>query len=57
MHYRGDAYKAFDYRCYFERCLNHDKERAEYALDQIGMLYNIKTLGDGRHLDYGQRAS
>ena len=44
-------------RRYFERSLNHDKERAEYALDQIGMLYSIETLADGRHLDYGQRAS
>ena len=44
-------------RRYFERSLSHDKERAEYALDQIGMLYSIETLADGRHLDYGQRAS
>ena len=44
-------------RRYFERSLNHDKERAEYALDQIDMLYSIETLADGRHLDYGQRAS
>ncbi len=43
-------------RRYFERSLNHDKERAEYALDQIGMLYSIETLADGRHLDYSQRA-
>ena len=44
-------------RRYFERSLNHDKERAEYALDQIGMLYSIETMADGRHLDYRQRAS
>ena len=43
-------------RRYFERSLNHDKERAEYALDQIGMLYSIETLADERQLDYGQRA-
>ena len=43
-------------RRYLERSLNHDKERAEYALDQIGMLYSIETLADGRHLDYSQRA-
>lgn len=43
-------------RRYFERSLNHDRERAEYALDQIGMLYSIETLADGQKLDYDQRA-
>ena len=43
-------------RRYFERSLNHDKERAEYALDQIGMLYSIEAMADERHLDYSQRA-
>ena len=43
-------------RRYFERSLNHDKERAEYALDQIGMLYSIETMADERHLDYSRRA-
>ena len=43
-------------RRYFERSLNHDKKRAEYALEQIGMLYSIETLADERHLDYEQRA-
>ena len=44
-------------RRYYERSLNHDKTRAEHALEQIGMLYSIETLADGRHLDYEQRAS
>lgn len=43
-------------RRYLERSLNHDKERAEYAFDQIGMLYSIETMADERHLDYSQRA-
>ena len=43
-------------RRYLERSLNHDKERAEYALDQIGMLYSIEAMADERHLDYSQRA-
>ena len=43
-------------RRYLERSLNHDKERAEYALDQIGMLYSIETMADERHLDYSRRA-
>ena len=43
-------------RRYFERSLNHDKERAEYALDQIGMLYSIEAMADERHLDHSQRA-
>lgn len=43
-------------RRYFERSLSHDKERAEYALDQIGMLYSIETMADERHLGYEQRA-
>ncbi len=42
-------------RRYLERSLNHDKERAEYALDQIGMLYSIETMADERRLDYSQR--
>ena len=43
-------------RRYFERSLNHDKERAEYALDQKGMLYSIEAMADERHLDHSQRA-
>jgi transposase/uncharacterized coiled-coil protein SlyX len=33
-------------RRYFERSLNNDKARAEYALAQIGMLYTIETMAD-----------
>ena len=33
-------------RRYFERALKHDKERAEYGMEQIGMLYSVETIAD-----------
>lgn len=44
-------------RRYFDRSLSHDRERAEYALAPIGMLYSIETIADERRLDFGQRAA
>ena len=43
-------------RRYFDRALNHDRERAEYALGQIGMLYSVETIADEEGADYGRRA-
>ncbi len=43
-------------RRYFDRALNHDRRRAEYALEQIGLLYSVETLADEEGADYGQRA-
>lgn len=31
-------------RRYFDRALKNDKLRAEYGLDQIGMLYSVERL-------------
>ena len=31
-------------RRYFERALKHDKERAEYGMEQIGMQYSVETI-------------
>lgn len=38
-------------RRYFERSLSHDKARAEYALAQIGMLYDVERMADDRNMD------
>ncbi len=43
-------------RRYYDRSLNHDRERAEYAIELISMLYSIETMADEQHLDYEQRA-
>ena len=43
-------------RRYFDRALNHDRKRAEYALEQIGMLYSVETIADEEGADYGRRA-
>ena len=43
-------------RRYFDRALKHDKERAEYALEQIGMLYSVETIADGEGADCERRA-
>ncbi len=40
----------------FEESLKEDKDRAEYALGQIGLLYRIETMADDQKLDYDQRA-
>ncbi|MBO4525547.1 MAG: IS66 family transposase [Bacteroidales bacterium] len=43
-------------RRYFERSLNHDRERAEYAIEQIGMLYSVETIADEECADQERRA-
>ena len=42
-------------RRYFDRALSHDKARAEYALAQIGMLYDVESMADDQHMDTLQR--
>ena len=36
--------------------LSEDKSGAEYALEQIGMLYKVETMADDQDLDYEARA-
>ena len=43
-------------RRYFERSLNHDKKRAEYAIGQIKLLYNVETIADGENASDERRA-
>ena len=43
-------------RRYFDRALTHDKARAEYALAQIGMLYDVERIADAQNLSYEERA-
>lgn len=40
----------------FNDALKEDKEGAEYALKQIGMLYRIEDMASDQGLDYQQRA-
>jgi transposase len=40
----------------FNEALKEDKSGAEYALEQIGMLYKVETMADDQNLDYEQRA-
>lgn len=40
----------------FTEALKEDKSGAEYALEQIGMLYKVETMADEQNLDYKQRA-
>ncbi len=40
----------------FEESLKEDKAGAEYALLQIGKLYQIETMADDQELDFQQRA-
>ena len=42
-------------RRYFDRALSHDKARAEYALAQISMLYDVESMADDQHMDTLQR--
>ena len=42
-------------RRYFDRAVNNDKARAEYALEQIGLLYEIEKEADNRQLDFNGR--
>jgi transposase len=43
-------------RRYFEEALKEDKTRAEYALEQIGLLYAVEREADESELSYTQRA-
>lgn len=43
-------------RRYFEEALKEDKARAEYALEQIGLLYAVEREADEKQLSYTQRA-
>ncbi len=43
-------------RRYYDRSLNHDRERAEYALELISMLYSIETIADEEGASYERRA-
>lgn len=40
----------------FEEALKEDKTRAEYALEQIGLLYEVEREADYRNLSYEERA-
>lgn len=42
-------------RRYFDRALDNDKTRAEYALAQIGMLYDVEYMADDQDMDYVDR--
>lgn len=42
-------------RRYFDRALTHDKARAEHALAQIGMLYDVERMADDQNMDTIQR--
>lgn len=40
----------------FTEALSEDKSGAEYALEQIGMLYKVEAMADDQGLDYEARA-
>jgi len=40
----------------YTEALKEDKSGAEYALEQIGMLYKVETMADDQGLDYEARA-
>ena len=40
----------------YQEALKEDKARAEYALEQIGLLYDVERRADQEHLSYEQRA-
>lgn len=40
----------------FTEALKEDKSGAEYALDQIGMLYRVEAMATDQQLDFEQRA-
>ncbi|MBN2863261.1 MAG: IS66 family transposase, partial [Bacteroidales bacterium] len=40
----------------FNEALKEDKSGAEYALEQIGMLYKVETMANEQNLDFEQRA-
>ena len=43
-------------RRYFDRALTNDKDRAEYALSQISLLYSVETMADEAGMSYEERA-
>jgi transposase len=43
-------------RRYFSESLSEDKARAEYALEQIGLLYAVERRADEEHLSFEERA-
>jgi transposase len=48
--------KALHKRRKFTEALKEDKAGAEYALEQIGMLYKVEAMADDQNLDYQKRA-
>jgi len=40
----------------FTEALKEDKSGAEYALEQIGLIYGVESMADDQGLDYQQRA-
>ena len=40
----------------YTEALKEDKAGAEYALEQIGLIYGVESMADGQGLDYQQRA-
>ncbi len=40
----------------FEEALSEDKARASYALEQIGLLYEVERQADGQNLSFDERA-
>jgi len=40
----------------YTEALKEDKSGAQYALDQIAMLYKVEDMADDQELDYSQRA-
>lgn len=69
---QSDAYAVYDFyenkkgvlpigcwahcRRLFHESLKEDKVRGEYALEQIGLLYDVERRADQEHLSYEQRA-
>ena len=43
-------------RRYFEEALKEDKVRASYALEQIGLLYDVERQADRENFSFDQRA-
>jgi len=43
-------------RRHFEEALKEDKARASYALEQIGLLYDVERRADQQNLSYQERA-
>ncbi len=43
-------------RRYWEACLKEDKAKAEYALAQIGMLYDIERMAHDQDMSFEERA-